>query len=331
MLPNNFPGISEMDKQHIQGLFNDDLSLGKQFPLLEQFLDDDGVYLPADLASFLHEFYHFVILLLRESKKQVDSLHMLRKNHVPPVVETLRANVRRAHGVFGDLHHLVWNSKFFKWYITQWQGKPISRRYAELMKRPPSAPDVLRDIPEDEPMDDSGFLITENSDDDESEPEEIGEFATEFETVEDKVKFLNSLYGPAHKTYSWLCLVTSAVHHAMRFKRTTPGPKMKLDFQVIKYPMADLMMKSWEEMISEVAGDPVLERKMLDALRDKAGEKGSRFSAFLLPGPERKFKGRAHCEAVLGCLHSVAKRDQSMSWVSFFPNKFLFPLPIYHD
>lgn len=51
-----------------------------------------------------------------------------------------------------NLHHFVWSSKFFKWYISRTRGLSIARRYAELTKRTTSAPDLGRDLALSEPV-----------------------------------------------------------------------------------------------------------------------------------------------------------------------------------
>lgn len=316
LIPTNFPQLTNIDKEHVLGLFADDDDLADRFPLLGQFVDGDDLCIPTDPRLFLREFHEFFVFLLCDAKQKVDTLKDLRKAQTPASVDTMTIEVERAHSVVADLHHFVWNSEFFKWYISRYQSQAISIRYGELTRRDHPVPDLGRDLHEDESMADVRSSATGDADDDDQDDEaEMGELPTEFQTIEDLLQSLHPVDGPAHKTCSWLRLITSTFHHALGFKRTTFGLAMKLDFQVIKYPMSDKMMKPWEEIVAELAGDAEIEKEMVNALRSKADGDG-KFTPFLPNGPKLKFAGRAHCEAVLGCLHSLAKRSQNISWVS---------------
>lgn len=314
----------------MQGLFEDDDDLAERFPLLEQFVESDELRVPADLGPFLREFYEYFVFLLSESKQQVENLALHRKEDTPPSAGTLRTQVGRANDVIGDLHYFVWSSDFFAWYISRCQRMAISFRYIELSKRPSPSPTPKlerevgvdeRDDCEDEAMPNRNSTSTVEVGQVEDDEGEIGDFPTEFETNEDLIKSLHPQHGPAYKCYNWLRLVTSNTHHAARFKRNSPDIATKLDFQVIKYPMSDRIMKPWEETIAEIAGDKGLEKKMINALRAKA-DGNKKFRPFLPNGPGLKFLGRAHCGAVLACLHSLAKCSQNIDWV-----RFLLPSP----
>lgn len=317
----DFPGLTEMDKAHLQGLFADDRSLAGRFPLLGQFAKSDGLRVPADLGPFLREFYEYFVLLLSKSKQQVENLALHRGGgDTPPSARTLRVQVRQADYVIGDLHYFVWSSDFFAWYISQCQCMAISFRYIELSKRPNPTPKLEREVGvderddcEDEAMPNRSTIEAGQVEDDEGE---MGDFPTEFETNKVLIKSLHPQHGPAYKCFNWLRLITSNIHHAARLKRKSPDIAMKLNFQVIKYPMSDRIMKPWEETIAEIAGDEGLEKKMIGALRAKA-DGNKKFRPFLPNGPGLKFLGRAHCEAVLACLHSLAKRNQNINWVRF--------------
>lgn len=317
--PAHFPGLTEIDKEHVRGLFTDDDDLSDLFPLLGQFLDSNDLGVANDPGPFLRELQGFFVVLLCDAKRKVDTLQDLRKAQKPPSVDTLAIAVERAHSVVADLHHFVWSSEFFKWYISIYQRQAISIRYNELTTHDHPVTDYGRDIPEEELSPDILPPGNEEADDEDLDDEaDIGDLAPAFQTLDDIHQSLHPLDGPAHKTYTWLRLVTSTFHHTLRFKRTTPGAPMKLDFQVIKYPMSDKMMKPWKDTVAELAGDPETEKQMLAALRSKA-DGNRKFTPFRPGGPNLKFNGRAHCEAVLGCLHSLAKRNHDISWVGNHP------------
>lgn len=256
------------------------------------------------------------MVLLCEAKRNVDALNTLRVERTPPSIDTLTFAVERAQSVLADLHHFVWSSEFFTWYISDYQCLAISGRYVELKLLKTLVPEREHDILEAAPMADTQRTVNEdaNGDDEDQDTEaEFGELAPDFQTSDDLLKSLHPLYGPAHKTYSWLRAITSPFHHTLRFKRTTPGAPMTLDFQVITYPMSDKMMKPWQEIVAELIGDAETEKRILEVLRSKA-DRNDKFAPFR-PGGTLKFIGGAHCEAVLGCLHSLAKRRQDVSWV----------------
>lgn len=208
------------------------------------------------------------MLLLSKSKQQVENLALHRGGDTPPSAGTLRIQVRQANYVIGDLHYFAWSSDFFAWYISQCQCMTISFRYIELSKRPNPTPKLEREVGvvderddcEDEAMPNRNSTSTIEAGQVEDDEGEMGDFPTEFET-NNLIKSPHPQHEPAHKCYNWLRLVTSNIHHAARFKRNSPGIAMKLDFQVIKYPMSDRVMKPWEETIAEISGDKGLEKK----------------------------------------------------------------------
>lgn len=315
-IPADFPDLTAIDKEHLRGLFSDDDDLVDRFPLLEGLLDSNDSSFRNNPAPVLHELQGFFVVLLCEAKGNFDELETLRTQKTPPSADILAFAVERAQSVVADLHHFVWNSDFFTWYITVYQCQAISGRYAELTKPKNSVPEPEQDILEAEPMADIRPTVNEDADADDENQDieaEIGDIAPDFQSSDDLRRSLHPLYGPAHKTYSWLRVVTSTLHHTLRFKRTKPGVPLKLDFQVITYPMSDKILKPWQETVAELAGDPETEKKILHLLRSKAD--GNRKFAPFRPGGTLQFNGRAHCEAVLGCLHSLAKRQQDISWV----------------
>lgn len=315
-IPADIPDLTAIDKEHLRGLFSDDDDLGDRFPLLEKLLESNDPSFRNTPGPFLQELQGFFVVLLCEGKRNFDALQALRTQIAPPSADALAFAVERAQSVVADLHHFVWSSEFFTWYISVYQCQAISRRYVELTRAKNPVSEGEQDILEAEPVADTQPTVSENADDDDENQDneaEIGDFAPNFQTSDDLLKSLHPLYGPAHKTYSWLRVVTSTFHHTLRFKRSTPGAPPTLDFQVITYPMSDKVLKPWQETVAELAGDPETEEKILRLLRSKAD--GNRKFAPFRPGGTLNFNGRAHCEAVLGCLHSLAKRRQDISWV----------------
>lgn len=314
-IPADFPELTDMDKEHLRGLFADDDDLDDRFPLLQQYLDSRDSRIGKNPGPLLQELHGFFVVLLCEAKRNLDALRDLRNGKSPPTADNMSFAVERAYSVVADLHHFVWNSEFFKQYISVLQSQAISVRYLELTQPNDPHPKHEQEITEEEElMADLQPTVIEDADDEDADEEAgIGDLEPDFQTVDDILLSLNPLTGPAHKTYSWLRVVTSTFHHTVRFKRTTFGTRLKLDFQVIKYPMSDKMMKPWQETVAELAGNADNERKILDLLRSKA-DRNRKFTPFR-PGGTLRFNGRAHCEAVLGCLHSLAKRQQDVSWV----------------
>lgn len=299
-IPDNIPDLTAIDKEHLRGLFYDDDDLVDRFPLLEKLLDSNDSRFRNNPDPFLQELQGFFVVLLCEAKRNIDTLATLRLNRKPPSADALKFAVKRAQRVVADLHHFVWKSDFFIWYISDYQCQAISQQYVELNRRKKRVPEREQDI------------LQADAHDQDNEAE-IGDLAPDFQTSDDLLKSLHPLFGPAFKTYCWLRRVTCTVHHTLRFKRSTPGAPLTLNFQVITYPMSDTMLKPWQETVAELAGDAETEKKILDALRRKADENW-KFAPFR-PGGTLTFNGRPHCEAVLGCLHSLAKRRQDISWV----------------
>lgn len=291
-IPVDFPGVLGTDKFRLRGMLlkNDDLR--KSFPLLRAFVNpvrpspDTACPLP-----LLTEFHGFFVWLLREAKRNVEALHLVRENSDPPSVTTLSKQVRWAYGILEDLHYLVWRSKLFDWYILKYQRQSISDHYG-------SSSEVNDD--DDAFLDKAGSVASEELDQDQSNEQE-GDSADPANSKQE--------VGPADQIYSWLRLVTSTVQHAHRFQRATPGPRTKLDFQVVTYPKSDEMMRPWLETIAELGGGKDRQKKILDALGKKP-----EFAGFVTGNQPMKFNGRAHCEAVLGCLHSLAKCGENLTW-----------------
>lgn len=306
-IPVDFPGVLEPDKFRLRGMLlkNDDLR--KSFPLLRAFVNpvrpspDTACPLP-----LLTEFHGFFVWLLREAKRNVEALQLVRENSDPPSATTLSKQVRWAYGILEDLHYLVWRSTLFDWYFLKYQRQSISDHYGS------SSED---DDDDDASLDNVGSVANEELDQDQNYDQNGGDFPTDFEMDVDQADSADPAnpeqeVDPADQIYAWLRLVTSTVQHAHRFQRSTPGPRTQLDFQVITYPKSDRMMRPWLETIAELGGGEDRQREILDALGKKR-----EFAGFVTRNRTMMFNGRAHCEAVLGCLHSLAKRGENLTWV----------------
>lgn len=179
------------------------------FPLtlLGQFVDDDSLCIPTDQRLFPREFHDFFVFLLCNAKQKVDTLKDLPKAQTPASVDTMTIEVERAYSVVADLHHFLWNSEFFKRYISLYQRQAISIRYGELTRREYPVPNLVPDFHENEPMADVQSSAPVNAgDDDQDDEAEMDDFPTEFQTIDDLLQPLHPLDG---KTYSWLRLITS--------------------------------------------------------------------------------------------------------------------------
>lgn len=298
--PVNFPGFSRTDKIRLRGMLlkNDDLA--EQFPLLDAFVDP-ARRSPATASSLplLREFHGYFLWLLRELKEKVQVLDSMRSSDSGPSSTRLGREVEWAHGIFEDLHYFVWMSKFFDWYILKYQRLSISDLHANTSSDS-----------DNESEDQASSQASQDHD----EEREEGDFPTDFEAAPDHEDSAapapEKQKGPADQIFSWLRLVTSTVQHARHFRRITPGPPIQLDFQVITYPKSDKMMKPWIDTIAELGGGEARQIEVLDVL-----SKNPEFASFITKKRLMKFPGRAHCEAVLGCLHLLAKRGEDLTWV----------------
>lgn len=308
--PADFPGFSGTDRIRLRSILLKG-RLAKLFPLLKAFVDPTRPSSNSDSSlALLIEFHQCFLWLLRESKLEVEALGSLRsRSRGPPSTTVLEEEVERAYGIFEDLHYFVWRSRVFDWYILKYQRLSITGLHAII-----KSSNKEDDNDDDECIDEARSQASEDSDQDQNDEREDGDFPTEFETAANDANTADPVTpekqkGPADQIYSWLRLVTSTVQHARRFYRTTPGPRIQLDFQVITYPKSDKMMKPWMETIAELGGGEPRQIKILDAL-----SKHKEFASFVTK-KQMKFHGRAHCEAVLGCLHSLAKRGENLTWV----------------
>lgn len=129
----NIPAdLTAIDKEHLRGLFSDDDDLVDRFPLLEKLLDSNDSSFRHNPGPFLQELQGFFVVLLCEAKGNFDALETIRTQKTPPSADILECAVELAYSVVADLHHFVWNSDFFTWYISVYQCQAISGRYVEL-------------------------------------------------------------------------------------------------------------------------------------------------------------------------------------------------------
>lgn len=304
-VPLDFPGFSRTDMIRLRGMLLKDDELAEDFPLLGAFVDPARPF-PPDASSLplLQEFHRYFICLLRESKRQVEVLDSLRSRNSCPPSALLGRQVEWAHGICEDLHYFVWHSKFFDWYILKYQRLAIADLHAN------SSNDN-----DNEGDDQASSQANQDSNQGYDDEREEGDFPTDYESAPNHDDSTDPAQpekqkSPAYQVISWLRLVTSTVQHTHRFRRTTPGPRIQLDFQVITYPQSDKMMKPWMETIAELGGGGERQIEILNVL-----SKNSEFTSFITKKRLMKFSGRAHCEAVLGCLHSLAKRGENLNWV----------------
>lgn len=316
--PVDFPGFSRSEKFCLSGMLlkTDDL-LGC-YPLLRGLVHPfrPSPHTP-DPLPLLTEFHGFFMSLLREAKRSVEALHLLHvpKGRGPPSATTLMDQVEWAYTIFEDLHYIVWRSDLFNWYILRYRRQSISDQYIISKEDDDDGDGDDDDDDDDASLEKTGSVSDEELEQDQNYEQEGGDFPTDFETDTDQADFADPAnpkqeVSPADQVYSWLHLVTSTVQHARRFQLTTPGPGIQLDFQVITYPKSDKMMRPWLETIAALGGGKDRQMEILDKLAKKR-----EFARFVTRGETMKFRGRAHCEAVLGSLHSLAKRGESLTWV----------------
>lgn len=275
---------SSMDKIRIRAVLLTNNGV-KLHPSLYGFLRDPTT----DPHRWLPEFHRFFKWFLAIVDGEIKQLQELRSGELAPLAlpETV---VDHAFNNLAVMRYFSWESVFFASYI-----RAAFEAEVESTEEIPSPEQMaVRQMEEEE--EDAGFDIS-----------------TEFETGEDQASA--AVTQPAiHPCILELRLITSNIQHLNTLLQRSP--KSSFRFQVIQYARSDDTLKPWQELISELFPSKDLESDVLQALRNAPGKK---FNTFRPGGPVLKFKGQAHCEAVLGCLYSLSKRSEDITWVTTPP------------
>lgn len=200
------------------------------------------------------------------------------------------------------LEYLAWESPFFAEYIGTFRLSRKSQEATSGRGIRPTSP-----------------IPTEPEEGDEGE-DTGGNIWTEFETGEDRQPDANSQPPPvSHPWILELRLITSNVHQLKHLLGRLPLPKpLSFSFKVLHYGRSGQALKPWRELVHELFPNNDEEKEVLRNLENLAGNRNRKYKIFHAKGPELVFRGESHCEAVLGCLYTLARKEhmEDISWVS---------------
>lgn len=298
-LPDNVTLVpSSSDRYRISGILTANKGGAQLNHLLYGFLHHN----PLDPRHWLPQFHNFFLWFLDIVDTQLKLLSTLRTSLVAPpelpesMIDLTLSNLK-------VMQFFSWESEFFESYIWVafgagvWGMPGVAASVAEPGEEAPGAafPDEnkQRSKPEE---DESGLDIS-----------------TEFETGEETASAAQP--PPAiHPCIAELRLISSNIQNIRTLLRR--APKSRFRFEVIQYAPAGKSLKPWRDLISELLPNKEVQAKVLQALRDTPGKQ---FNVFRPDGPDLVFKGQVHCEALLGCLYSLTKRGEDVSWVITTP------------
>jgi hypothetical protein len=104
----------------------------------------------------------------------------------------------------------------------------------------------------------------------------------------------------ASKVLAWLKLLTSNVHHPMRFRGLEDTFMVKeISFDVLTYPKSSRDIVKWEELVKENVSEDNYEEVF---------QKLQELDYRLVKGNTVKFSGRVHCEAMMATAVLLAKK-----------------------
>lgn len=280
---------SSADKFRIRGILTTNENGARIHRVLYAFLR----HKPLDPQYWLPEFHRFFLWLLHIVDTQLILLNTLRTNpDVPP--ELPESMVNLAFSNLNIMRFFAWESEFFESYIRVAFGAGVGGALGV-------AASVA--VPSDE-VPGAAF-----QDENEEEDEYGLDISTEFDTGEETTSAAETP-PEIHPCIAELRLITSNIQNIMTLLRR--APKSRFRFEVIQYAPAGKLLKPWRVLIEELLPNKVVQAKVLKALRDTPGKQ---FNVFREDRPELVFKGHVHCEALLGCLYSLTKRGEDISWV----------------
>lgn len=276
-------------------------------PGLDRYLTSANLTPPAAPFKLL-DFHRFFLWFLSIVSDQVKALNKLRKQSRAPQ-DFPRDTISLAYNNLAHMQYFAWESEFFAFYIER----------ANPARIPPIVEDApLEDFegnlsikggaPEGESQDD---IDLEEKQHREEEVDRL-DISTEYETGQDQRSSTTPL--PVHPCVLELRLITSNIQHLITLLGKSPLKSFEL--QVIQYPRSDRRAKPWRDLVDELFPEKTVRDRVLHALIEGTGWK---FNIFRSDTPVPRFNGQAHCEAVLGCLYSLATRDEDISWVITIP------------
>lgn len=247
------------------------------------------------LAPLRFDICHkFFTWLLSELDSQISILCTLQTKEKPDVFPTALLKSTLQH--LEMLQYLAWESGFFNKYIAS--VLPSSAGHSVI---PTSRSDTTIPFKEHE------------------EGDAAGDFGTEFETEEDPQLDTNFHQSPVlHATILKLRLITSNIHQLEHLLSRLPLRDMRFNFQVLQYGRAGQQLKPWSELVQELFPNSDEGHIIQRELEKRSGYRNSDFRMFRNNGSSMIFRGEAHCEAILGCIYTLARtRDTvDISWVS---------------
>lgn len=261
---------------------------------------------PSDPNRWLPEFHSFFTWFLDIVHEQLRSLKQLRTQVQAPdvlLVELIGCTIRN----LALLRYFAWDSAFFTSYICMAFEGSIATATQDTRTPLSSADEHDAGQEVRRPERDEDETLTNDED-----REEGLDISTEFESGEEQQSSTTqSTLVPVHPCVLELRLITSNVQNIETLLQR--APKVRFRFEVIRYGRSKQSMKPWRELIHELFPDAGREAQVLRALCEAPGHK---FDFFRPNGPDLKFKGQAHCEAVMACLYSLSKRGEDIGWVT---------------
>lgn len=273
-------------------------------PGLDRYLSSANLT-PAAAPFKLLDFHRFFLWFFGIVSDQVQVLNKLRmRPRVPP--DFPQDNVSLAYNNLAHMQYFAWESAFFASYIEQANPGKIQPIVANF---PVESLAGEQSIDSGEPTGE-GQESTDLRENQHLE-EEIDrlDIWTEFETGQDQSSSTPTPL-PVHPCILELRLVTSNIQHLITLLGKSPAKSFEI--QVIQYPRSDRRAKPWRDLVGELFPEETVRDRVLHALIETPGYK---FDMCRSVSPAHEFMGQAHCEAVLGCLYSLATRGEDISWV----------------
>lgn len=277
------------------------------------YRDNAGQQLHGNLSDFLTNpagqieppnfvlWHQYFTCLIFQLSNEIEELSTFRAQDDPPDKSPVQL-IRRAILHLDILEYLAWESPFFAEYIGPFRPSRKSPEPTSGSGIRPTSP-IRTEPEEDDESDDTG-----------------GDIWTEFETGEDRQTDANSQPPPVlHPWILELRLITSNVHQLKYLLGRLPLPKpLSFSFKVLHYGRSGPALKPWRELIHELFPNDDEEKEVLRNLENLADNRNRKYKIFHSQGPELVFRGQSHCEAVLGCLYTLARKEhgEDISWVS---------------
>lgn len=264
-----------------------------------------------DPQEWLPEFHRFFVCFLRILIGEIKRLTKLRDSKVIPL-DLPRSQIKHACNNLGLLEYFSWQSPLFAHYI--------SAVFAPSIRDPHDIATNVAAVRLSSDLEEAVQLeSTPGTSEKEPETEETDELdiSTEYETSELQ-ESVTIPWDDPHPCILELRLISSNIQNLDRLISRTPRSRFR--FQVIQYAPAGRSLMPWRDLIEVLFPELQHRKAILHALANTPGDD---FSYFRPGGAVLEFKGQAHCEAVLGCLFSLAKRGEDNTWVILISARYI--------